>query len=206
MEATTGNGKERVRRWGRVVLKRVDAWKPLYWVWRLIKKVISAHCNSFIQEIWLCWPTIGWRVAVGGRGVYSAYVADTKASDLPTPTQPTFSSPEPVVSFELGTRMRRTRVYSIVFRSVYFLKCFLSLVRCHIEELKNHAIFQERLASWKRGKSGEISIPHKLGFSEISLPQSLLPSNVQILYLMLINLFIIVFILLVIHFVWQNNK
>ena len=50
----------------------------------------------------------------GGRGVYSAYVSDTKASDLPTPTQPTFSSPEPVVSFELGTRMRRTRVYSIV--------------------------------------------------------------------------------------------
>ena len=78
--------------------------------------------------------------------------------------------------------MRRTRVYSIVFRSVYCLKCFLSLVRCHIEELKNHAIFQERLTSWKRGKSGEISIPHKLGFSEISLPQSLLPSNVQILY------------------------
>ena len=155
MEATTGNGKERVRRWGRAVLKRVDAWKPLYWVWRLIKKVISAHCNSFILEIWLCWPTIGWRVAVGGRGVYSAYVSDTKASDLPTLTQPTFSSPEPVVSFELGTRMRRTRVYSIVFRSVYCLKCFLSLVRCHIEELKNHAIFQERLASWKRGKSGE---------------------------------------------------
>ena len=44
------------------------------------------------------------------------------------------------------------------------------------------------------------------GFSEISPPQSLLPSNVQILNLMLINLFIIVFILLVIHCVWQNNK
>ena len=207
MEATTGNGKERVRRWGRVVLKRVDVWKPLCWVWRLIYK--KAHCNCFIQGIWLCWPTIGWcgggGGGVGGRGVYSAYVSDTKASDLPTPTQPTFSSPEPVVSFELGTRMG-ARVYSIVFRSVYCLKCFLSLLRCHIEELKNHAIFQERLASWKRGKSGEISIPHKLGFSEISLPQSLLPSNVQILYLMLINLFIIVFILLVIHFVWQNNK
>ena len=130
----------------------------------------------------------------------------TKYSLPPDPTQPAFSSPEPVVSFELGTRMRRTRVYSIVFRSVYCLKCFLSHVRCHIEELKNHAIFQERLASWKRGKSGEISIPHKLGFSEISLPRSLLPSNVQILHLMLINLFIIVFILLVIHFVWQNNK
>ena len=53
---------------------------------------------------------------------------------------------------------------------------------------------------------GEISIPHKLGFSEISSPQSLLPSNVQISNLMLINLFIIVFILLVIHCVWQNNK
>ena len=52
----------------------------------------------------------------------------------------------------------------------------------------------------------EISIPHKLGFSEISSPQSLLPSNVQISNLMLINLFIIVFILLVIHCVWQNNK
>ena len=53
---------------------------------------------------------------------------------------------------------------------------------------------------------GEISIPHKLGFSEISPPQSLLPSNVQILNLMLINLFIIAFILLVIHCVWQNNN
>ena len=53
---------------------------------------------------------------------------------------------------------------------------------------------------------GKISIPHKLGFSEISPPQSLLPSNVQILNLMLINLFIIVFILLVIHCVWQINK
>ena len=51
---------------------------------------------------------------------------------------------------------------------------------------------------------GEIFIPHKLGFSEISPPQSLLPSNVQILNLMLINLFIIVFILLVIHCVWQK--
>ena len=54
-------------------------------------------------------------------------------------------------------------------------------------------------------RGGEISIPHKLGFSEISPPQSL-PSNVQILNLMLINLFIIVFILLVIHCVWHNNK
>ena len=53
---------------------------------------------------------------------------------------------------------------------------------------------------------GEISIPHKLGFSEISPPQSLLPSNAQILNLMLVNLFIIVFILLVTHCVWQNNK
>lgn len=69
VEATTGNGKERVQRWERVVLKTVDAWKPLFWVWRLIKKVISAHCNSFILEIWLCWPTIGWRVGEGGRGV-----------------------------------------------------------------------------------------------------------------------------------------
>ena len=168
---TTGNGKERVRRWGRVVLKRVDAWKPLFWVWRLIKKVISAHCNSFIQEIWLDLLTYNRMVGGGGGGwggeLYSACVADRIAEGygnhltkysfpcLPNPTQPTFSSPEPVVSFELGTRMRRTRVYSIVFRSVYFLKCFLSLVRCHIEELKNHAIFQERLASWKRGKSGE---------------------------------------------------
>ena len=113
---------------------------------------------------------------------YNRLLTSLSIPCLPNPTQPTFSSPEPVVSFELGTRMRRTRVYSIVFRSVYCLKCFLSLVRCRIEELKNHAIFQERLASWKRGKSGEISIPHKLGFSEISLPQSLLPSNVQILY------------------------
>ena len=52
----------------------------------------------------------------------------------------------------------------------------------------------------------QLTIPHKLGFSEISPPQSLLPSNAQILNLMLVNLFIIVFILLVIHCVWQNNK
>ena len=51
-----------------------------------------------------------------------------------------------------------------------------------------------------------MSIPSKLGFSEISPPQLLLSSNAQILNLMLINLFIIVFILLVIHCVWQNNK
>ena len=60
--------------------------------------------------------------------------------------------------------------------------------------------------NWSFGFTTEISIPHKLGFSEISPPQSLLPSNVQILNSMLINLFIIVFILLVIHCVWQNNK
>ena len=40
---------------------------------------------------------------------------------------------------------------------------------------------------------GDISIPHKLGFSEITQPQSLLTSNVQILNSMFINLFIIVF-------------
>ena len=40
---------------------------------------------------------------------------------------------------------------------------------------------------------GGISIPHKLGFSEISPPQSLLPSNPQILNLMLVNLLVIVF-------------
>ena len=40
---------------------------------------------------------------------------------------------------------------------------------------------------------GEISFPYKLGFSEITPPQSLLPSNVQILNLILIKLFIIVF-------------
>ena len=40
---------------------------------------------------------------------------------------------------------------------------------------------------------GEISIPHMLGFSEITPPQSLLTSNVHILNLMLINLFNIVF-------------
>ena len=51
---------------------------------------------------------------------------------------------------------------------------------------------------------GEISIPRKLGFSEISPTQSLFPSNVQILNLMLINLFIIVFILLIIHCVWPK--
>ena len=53
---------------------------------------------------------------------------------------------------------------------------------------------------------GEISTPHKLGFLQISKPLLLLPSNVQILNSMLINLFIIVFILLVILCVWQSNK
>ena len=57
-----------------------------------------------------------------------------------------------------------------------------------------------------RGGGGVISISHKLSFSEIFPPQSLLPSNVQIFNFMLINLFIIVFILLIIHCVWQNNK
>ena len=52
---------------------------------------------------------------------------------------------------------------------------------------------------------GEISIPHKLGFQEISPPQSFLPSSMLILNLILINLFIIFFILLVIYSVWQNN-
>ena len=41
---------------------------------------------------------------------------------------------------------------------------------------------------------GEISIPHKLGFSEITPPQLLLTSKVQILNLMLINLFNIKFL------------
>ena len=54
---------------------------------------------------------------------------------------------------------------------------------------------------------GEISIPYKLGFSEISPPQSLLPSYLQILNL--INVFIIVHIMLVYYVfycVWQINK
>ena len=38
-------------------------------------------------------------------------------------------------------------------------------------------------------------IPHKLGFSEISSPQSLLPSNLQILNLILINLIYYCFLL-----------
>ena len=40
-------------------------------------------------------------------------------------------------------------------------------------------------------------IPHKLGLLEISPPQSLLPSNVQILNLMLINLLTLLFSVLV---------
>ena len=54
---------------------------------------------------------------------------------------------------------------------------------------------------------GEISIPYKLGFSEISPPQSPLPS--YLLILNLINPFIIVLIMLVyyvIYCVWQINK
>ena len=73
-----------------------------------------------------------------------------------------------------------------------------------------HCIFKEHCAltfiNTEAPYWGEISIPHKLGFSEISPPQSLLPSNAQILNLMLVNLFIIVFILLVIHCVWQKNN
>ena len=46
---------------------------------------------------------------------------------------------------------------------------------------------------------GEICIPYKLGFSEISPPQSLLLSCMQILNLMLISLFTIFFILFVIY-------
>ena len=44
---------------------------------------------------------------------------------------------------------------------------------------------------------GEISIPHKLGFSEISPPKSLLPNNLQIFNSILVNLLIIVFIMIV---------
>ena len=52
----------------------------------------------------------------------------------------------------------------------------------------------------------KISIPHKLGFSKIFPPQSLLPSCMLILNLMLINLFIILFILLVIYSLWQTTQ
>ena len=52
---------------------------------------------------------------------------------------------------------------------------------------------------------GEISILHKLGFSEISPPQSLLPSNLQILNLILVYLLIIIFIMIVFCCVWQKN-
>ena len=53
---------------------------------------------------------------------------------------------------------------------------------------------------------GEICIPHKLGFSEISPPQSLLSSCMLILNLMFNNLLSFFFILIVIYSVWQNNK
>ena len=50
----------------------------------------------------------------------------------------------------------------------------------------------------------EISISQKLGFSEISPPQSPLPSCMLVINL--INVFIIFFILIVIYSVWQNDK
>ena len=82
---------------------------------------------------------------------------------------------------------------SIIFFSkhTYILKCtsFFFIFKCRL-------VFKLPL--------GEISIPHKpVGFSEISPPQSLLPSCMLILNLLLNNLF---FILLVIYSVWQNNK
>ena len=49
------------------------------------------------------------------------------------------------------------------------------------------------------------SILHKLGFSEISPPPLLLPSNLQILNLILVYLLIIVFIMIVFRCVWQKN-
>ena len=88
-------------------------------------------------------------------------------------------------SFKLETRFSCKHTYILKRLFSFFLKMPPSNLNC----------------PW-----GEISIPHKLGFSEISPPQSLLPSNVQILNFMLINLNIIVFILFVIHCVWQSNK
>ena len=54
---------------------------------------------------------------------------------------------------------------------------------------------------------GEISIPRKLDFSEISPPQSLLPSNfVNLKFNISLNLLIIVFIMIVFCCMWQKNK
>ena len=51
----------------------------------------------------------------------------------------------------------------------------------------------------------EISIPHKLGFLEISPPQSPLPSCMLVSNLISINVLIIFLILIVVYSVWQNN-
>ena len=60
--------------------------------------------------------------------------------------------------------------------------------------LNSLIIFNCRLVRvFKLPVGGGNSIPHKLGFLEISLPQSLVPTCMLILNLMLINLFIIFF-------------
>ena len=53
---------------------------------------------------------------------------------------------------------------------------------------------------------GGISILHKLGFSEISPPPLLLPSNLQILNLILVYLLIIIFIMIVFRFVAKTKN
>ena len=68
---------------------------------------------------------------------------------------------------------------------LYFLKCRL-LLHC----------------PWG---GGGISIPHKLGFSENSPPQLLLPSNLQILMLMLIT-YLLLFLLSLYFIVCGKNK
>lgn len=136
-EETTGRGKERARRWGRGVLKKVNAWKPPHWVWKLIKNVLAAPCNSFIQEIWHWWPTIGWR---GGGGILSAWqtqkgrgMEELTPQNIPLPSHP-YAAYIPVSwtrrFFWIENENARARAHSIVFRSgsVYCLKRFLSLV------------------------------------------------------------------------------
>ena len=71
--------------------------------------------------------------------------------------------------------------------------------------LNTHIYLNKRLFSLLNCLRGKISISHKLGFPEITPPQSLLPSNVQILNLMLTYV-LSFFILLVIHCVWQNKN
>ena len=77
-----------------------------------------------------------------------------------------------------------------------------------LQQRRQHHLKEEQL-KWELADWDLATRKQKAGYCQCTAKkksQSLLPSNAHILNLMLVNLFIIVFILLVIHCVWQNNK